>query len=165
MNGSTARRMALLLVSLAATPLALAQELVEPQFPPFAFLSTIIGLGALIAIGIVAIVNVSEYKQNRERLATIERIASGGNAVPPELLQPGPRPVTLAQERRRDLRRGITLLAWAIAVALIPIIGSGGNWRYGVWGLLFLLPSLGSFLKAYLTAREIARGAPADGRV
>ena len=37
--------------------------------------------------------------------------------------------------------------------------GSGGQWRYGVWGLLFLLPSLGSFFKAWLTAREIARGA------
>jgi hypothetical protein len=26
------------------------------------------------------------------------------------------------------------------------------------WGFLFLLPSLGNFAKAWLTAREIARG-------
>ena len=73
-----------------------------------------------------------------------------------------PAPIPLAEERRRDIRRGITLLCWAIAVALVFYILSSGNLRAAAWGLLWLVPALGNFLKAWLTAREIARGA-ADG--
>jgi hypothetical protein len=114
---------------------------------------------------VLAVVAVSLYHdraKRRERLALAEKLVAAGQPVPPELLVGENPPLPLAEERRRDVRRGITLLAWAIAVALIPIIGSGGEWRYGVWGLLFLLPSLGSFLKAHLTAREIARRGSAD---
>ncbi|HJR69077.1 MAG TPA: DUF6249 domain-containing protein, partial [Gammaproteobacteria bacterium] len=109
-------------------------------------------------LGIVAIALLNENRKNRDKMALIERLVTGGQPVPRELLTGEAPQLPLPQERRRDLRRGITLLCWAIAVTLIPVIGSGGEWRYGVWGLLFLLPSLGSFFKAWLTAREIARG-------
>ena len=36
----------------------------------------------------------------------------------------------------------VMLLCWAIAVTAIPVIGTGGEWRYGVWGLLLMLPPL-----------------------
>jgi hypothetical protein len=110
-------------------------------------------------LGVVGISLYHDRVKRRERLALAEKLVTAGQPVPPELLVGETPPLPLAEERRRDVRRGITLLAWAIAVALIPIIGSGGEWRYGIWGLLFLLPSLGSFLKAHLTAREIARRA------
>ena len=35
----------------------------------------------------------------------------------------------------------VVLLCWAIAVTAIPVIGTGGEWRYGVWGLLLMLPA------------------------
>jgi hypothetical protein len=116
-------------------------------------------MGMLMVLGIVALGVFNENRKNRDKLAVIERLVTGGQPVPRELITGEKPPLPLPEERRRDVRRGITLLCWAIAVAAIPVIGSGGEWRYGVWGLLFLLPSLGSFFKAWLTAREIARGA------
>lgn len=152
MNASTLRSTGLLVAGLCVTPLASAQ-LTEPEVLPGGLVG-IIGLALAMAVAIVGIALFHDRTVRRERLATIERLVAAGHALPSELA-----PLPLAEERRRDIRRGVTLLCWAIAVALIPIIGSGGNWRYGVWGLLFLLPSLGSFFKAWLTAREIARGA------
>ena len=40
---------------------------------------------------------------------------------------------------------------------------SAGNPRAAAWGLLLIVPGLGNFVKAWLTAREIARGS-ADGQ-
>lgn len=162
---STLRRSAMLLASLGTASFALAQGpaiLGEPAAPapPWAFVAAMSVIGMLFVLGIIAVVFFSESRRNRDRLALIERLVTSGHPVPRELMAPGPLQLTLIDERRRDIRRGITLLAWAIAVALIPVIGSGGEWRYGLWGLLFLLPSLGSFLKAHLTAREMARRGP-----
>ncbi len=120
------------------------------------------GFGLLFLLGMFAIGAFKENRTQRAKLALIERLATSGQPVPRELMQSGPQQLPLPEERRRDIRRGITLLFLGLAVSLIPIIGSGGEWRYGVWGLLFLLPALGSFLKAHLTAREIARGASAS---
>jgi hypothetical protein len=97
--------------------------------------------------------------RDRQRLAAVERLVAGGHPVPRELITGQKPALPLPEERRRDIRHGIALLSVAIAVMLIPVLASGGEWRYGVWGLLFLLPSLGSFFNAWLTAREIARGA------
>ncbi len=116
-------------------------------------------LGMMLVLGIIAIALFHDRKKDRERFAMLERLVVSGQPVPRELITGEKPPLPLPAERRHDIRRGITLLSFAIAVALILIIGSGGNWRYGVWGLLFLLPSLGSFFKAWLTGREIARGA------
>jgi hypothetical protein len=154
---STLRRVAVLGAGLCAAPLALAQE--AAMTPPFGFIGVLGGMGMLMVLGIVALGVFNENRKNRDKLAVIERLVTGGQPVPRELITGEKPPLPLPEERRRDVRRGITLLCWAIAVAAIPVIGSGGEWRYGVWGLLFLLPSLGSFFKAWLTAREIARGA------
>jgi uncharacterized protein DUF6249 len=160
MSGSTWRKTALLVGCLAATPLALAQETVEHQIDGFVI--AMAALGMLFVVAIVATAHYFLLRQTRERLSLIERLVHADKPVPRHLITGEIPPLPLPDERRRDIRRGVTLLCWAISVALIPIIGSGGNWRYGVWGLLFLLPSLGSFFKAWLTAREIARGASSD---
>ena len=161
MIGSTWRKTALLVGCLAATPVALAQETPyhEMTASMTAFIGLMAALGMLFVVAIVAVVHYFQQRQTRERLALIERLVFADKPVPRHLITGEIPPVPLPDERRRDIRRGITLLCWAIAVTAIPVIGSGGEWRYGVWGLLFLLPSLGSFFKAWLTAREIARGA------
>jgi len=158
MIGSTLRRGAVLAAGLGVAPLALAQELVE-MHAPFGFIGVMAGMGMLFLLGIFALGVVNENRKNRDKLAVIERLVTSGQPVPRELITGEVAPLPLPAERRRDIRRGITLLCLAIAVTAIPVIGSGGEWRYGVWGLLFLLPSLGCFFKAWLTAREIARGA------
>jgi hypothetical protein len=161
MNKSFLLRAGASAIGLGAASLALAQLPIGGVAPPphWAFIGAMGGMGMLMVLGILAIVFFNENRKNRERMALIERLVTGGQPVPRELMTGEVPPLPLAQERRRDIRRGITLLCWAIAVFAIPVIGSGGEWRYGVWGLLFLLPSLGSFFKAWLTGREIARGA------
>ena len=161
MTGSSWRKVASLVCCLAATPLALAQqrELHELTGEMTAFIGLMAALGMLFVIGIVATASYFQQRQTRERLSLIERLVLADKPVPRHLITGEVPPLALPDERRRDIRRGITLLCWAIAVTAIPVIGSGGEWRYGVWGLLFLLPSLGSFFKAWLTAREIARSA------
>ena len=160
---STYRRLAVLGIGLAGTQLAVAQEiLVESAGEEMmeTLLMVALPLIAMVfVLGIIAIALFHDRTKNRERLSSIERLVATGQPVPRELITGEVPLLPLPQERRRDMRRGITLLCWAIAVAAIPVIGSGGEWRYGVWGLLFLLPSLGSFFKAWLTGREIARGA------
>lgn len=161
MIGSTWRKTALLIGCLVATPLALAQETAPHEMTPemTAFVALMASLGMAFVVAIIATVHYFQQRQTRERLALIERLVIADKPVPRHLITGEIPPLPLPDERRRDIRRGITLLCWAIAVTAIPVIGSGGEWRYGVWGLLFLLPSLGSFFKAWLTAREIARGA------
>ena len=152
---------ALLVGCLAATPLALAQETPyrEMTSSMTAFVVAMAALGMLFVVAIVATASYFQQRQVRERMSLIERLVLADKPVPRHLITGEIPPVPLSDERRRDIRRGITLLCWAIAVFAIPVIGSGGEWRHGLWGLLFLLPSLGSFFKAWLTAREIARGA------
>jgi hypothetical protein len=161
MIGSAWRKAALLAGCLAAASLAVAQEAAPRDMTGemTAFVGLMAALGMLFVVAIVATVHYFLQRQTRERLQLIERLVLADKPVPRHLITGEIPPLPLADERRRDIRRGITLLCWAISVAAIPVIGSGGQWRYAVWGLLFLLPSLGSFLKAWLTAREIARGA------
>jgi hypothetical protein len=161
MSGSTWRKTALLIGCLAATPLALAQEsrYHEMTASMTAFVALMAALGMLFVVAIVATASYFQQRQVRERMSLIERLVLADKPVPRHLITGEIPPLPLPEERRRDIRRGITLLCWAIAVFAIPVIGSGGEWRHGLWGLLFLLPSLGSFFKAWLTSREIARGA------
>jgi hypothetical protein len=151
-----------LATGLSATTSALAQPIAAMPPTPWIFVAMMAAFGMLFLLGIFVIGSFKENSAQRQKLAMIERLVTSGQPVPRELLLNGPQQLPLPEERRRDIRRGITLLSLGIAVALVPIIGSGGEWRYGVWGLLFLLPALGSFLKAHLTAREIARGASND---
>jgi hypothetical protein len=177
MTGSTVRRAFLLAASLGATSLAFAQRglLAPERIVPGEELSVLpgldwtvviplIALGFLLPIAVVAIINYNEHRQNRERLATIERLVTAGHTVPAEIMHSGASRLTLADEYRRDVRRSITLLCWALGVALVLYLTSGGQLRSAAWGLLFLILSLGSFLKAWLTAREMARSASDDAR-
>jgi len=166
MNRSTTRRAAALIGLFAVARLALAQVAVPPGPAPqliahdmTPFIGMMAAFGMLFVVALVVAVHYFQTRQARERLSLIERLVLADKPVPRHLITGEIPPLPLPDERRRDIRRGITLLCWAIAVTAIPVIGTGGQWRYGVWGLLFLLPSLGSFFKAWLTAREIARGA------
>jgi hypothetical protein len=136
----------------------LPQELMEPETPAhFLAMAVFPLLGLLFVLGIIAIINYGEYRQEQVRLASIERLIAAGQPVPRELLAPKLARFTLPEQYRRDVRRGITLLVWAIGVALVLYL-TDGRLRMAAWGFLFLLPSLGNFAKAWLTAREIARG-------
>ncbi len=126
------------------------------------FIATMAGLGMAFVLGILTIIFVTANRKQRDRLALVEKLVTDGKPVPRELAAMEPAPLTLPEERRRDVRRGVTLLCWAIGIAIVFYIVSGGLPRAAAWGLLFLVPGLGNFLKAWLTARELARGS-ADG--
>jgi hypothetical protein len=158
MNASTLRRSATLLAGLGATPIALAQEAATHEMP-VTLIATLAGLGMLFVLGIIGISLFHDYRKRHERLALVEKLVAAGNPVPRELLVDGPLPPTLPEERRRDMRRGVTALCWAMAIAVVFYFVSGGQLRAATWGLFPLILGLGSFFKAWLTAREIARGA------
>jgi hypothetical protein len=161
MIGSSLRRAAVLLPGLCATPLARAQEAAAHEMP-VVLIATLAGLGMLFVVGIVAVTLFHDRTKRRERLALVEKLITAGHPVPRELLVDGPVPPTLPEERRRDMRRGVTGLCWAAAIAVAFYFVSGGQLRAAAWGLFPLILGLGSFLRAWLTAREIARGS-ADG--
>jgi hypothetical protein len=163
MNRSILLRTGALLTSLAATPLALAQvpQAVVPP-PHWGFIGMMAGFGMLMVLGIISLVTLANNRAQRERLALVEKLVTDGKPVPRELMVNEPRQLTLSEEYRRDVRRGIAFLCWGVGIGVVFYIVSGGNPRAAAWGLLFVVPGLGNFLKAWLTAREIARGA-ADG--
>jgi hypothetical protein len=146
---------------LAATPLAFAQEPATP--PPWFFVATMGGLGMLIAFGIIAVIFFNDSRKNRDKLALIERLVTDGKSVPRELMVYGPPQLSLPEQRRHDIRRAIAFLCWGIAFSVVFYILSRGNPAAAAWGLLLIVPGLGNLLKAWLAAREIARGS-ADGQ-
>lgn len=160
MTSSTLIRTGALLASLVATPLALAQEAAMP--PHWGFIGMMAGFGMIFVLGIVAIVLLTSNRAQRHRLALVEKLITDGKPVPRELMVNEPRHLTLPEEHRRDIRRGIAFLCWGLGLGVVFYIVSGGNPRAAAWGLLFIVPGLGNFLKAWLTARDIARGL-ADG--
>jgi len=162
---STLPRAGALVTSLAAAPLVLAQEsFPQPAVVPehWAFIALMAGLGMLFVIGIVATALFAENRRQRQKLALVEKLVTGGQPVPRELMTNEPRQLTLPEQRRYDIRRGIAFLCWGFGLSVFFYIVSSGNPRAAAWGLLFLLPGLGNFLKAWLATREIARGS-ADG--
>src|ERR1700741_5279062 len=162
MNGSTFLRAGPLAIGLGAAPLALAQPLAVTPPPHWTFIAVMAGMGMLMVLGILAMLFFNENRKNREKLAVVERLVTGGQPVPRELMINEPRQLTLPEQRRHDIRRGIAFLCSGIGIGVVFYIVSGGNPRAAAWGLLFIVPGLGNFLKAWLTAREIARGS-ADG--
>ena len=167
MNGSTLLRAGALVTCLGTVQLALAQ--LQPQTlgdatppPNWTFIAVVAGMAMLMTLGILAIVFFSELRKSRDKLALVERLLADGKPVPRELMVNELRQLTLPEERRRDMRRGITWLCWALGIAVVFYYVSGRQPSALAWGLLPLILSLGSFLKAWLTAREIARSAP-DG--
>ena len=159
---STLIRAGALVTGLAATPLAFAQPLATP--PPWAFVGMLGVTGMLMVLGILAVIFFNDARKNRDRLATVERLVTSGQPVPRELMTNEPRQLTLTEEHRRDVRRAIAFLCWGIGISLVLYIVYGGNPRAAAWGLVLIVPGLGNFLKAWLTAREIARGSAGGHR-
>ena len=159
---STLIRTGALLTSLAATPLAFAQERAMP--PPWGFIGVLGATGMLMVLGILAIVFFNDMRKNRDKLATVERLVTGGQPVPRELMTNEPRLLPLPEQYRHDIRRAIAFLCWGIGFSVVFYILSGGQPRAAAWGLLLIVPGLGNFVKAWLTAREIARGSAGGQR-
>lgn len=162
MKRPTLRRMSTLLTTVAGLPLgALAQPMVA--MPPFhwAFVGLMGGLGMLLVLGIIAIIFFNENRKTRAKLGVVERLVTNGQPVPRELMVNEPRQLTLHEQHRKEVRRAIAFICWGVGIAVVFYIVSGDNLRAAAWGLLLIVPGLGNFLKAWLTAREIARG-PSD---
>ena len=164
---STLPRAGALVTSLAAAPLALAQE----SFPPPAtipehwpFIALMAGLGMLFVLGIITIVFFTENRRQRHKLALVERLVADGKPVPRELMTNEPRLLALPEQYRHDIRRAIAFLCWGIGFSVVFYILSRGTPEAAAWGLLLIIPGLGNLLKAWLTAREIARGSAGDQR-
>ena len=153
---STLIRTGALVTSLAATPLAFAQE--PATSPPWGFVGVMGGMGLLLVLGILVVIFFNDTRKHRDRLATVERLVTNGQPVPRELMTNEPRQLTLPEQYRHDIRRAIAFLCWGIGISLVLYMLSTGNPRAAAWGLVLVVPGLGNFLKAWLTAREIARG-------
>jgi hypothetical protein len=149
--------------SLGLAQLALAQPVVAMAPPHWAFIGLMAGMGMLMVLGIIAIVFFTENRRQRTKLGLVERLVTDGKLVPRELMVNEPRQLTLPEQRRQDVRRAIAFLCWGIGISVAFYILSGGSSRAAAWGLLLIIPGLGNFVKAWLTAREIARGS-ADGQ-
>jgi hypothetical protein len=153
----TSMRACALITSLSFAPFAMAQPLAVIP-PQWTFIAILGGFGMLMVLGILAIIFFSDGRKNRDKLALVERLVTSGQPVPHELMLHGAPQLTLPEERRRDIRRAIALLCWGIGIGVVFYIVYGGSPRAAAWGLLLIVPGLGNFLKAWLTAREIARG-------
>jgi hypothetical protein len=160
MIGSTLLRAGTLVTSLGLAPLALAQDAATQ--PPWGFVGVLGGMAMLMAFGIIAIVFFNDSRKSRDKLGLIERLVTSGQPVPRELMVNEPRQLTLPEQYRHDVRRAIAFLGWGIGFSVVFYILSGGYPRAAAWGLLLIVPGLGNFLKAWLTARDIARGS-SDG--
>jgi len=135
---------------LLLTPmLALAQSPVD-DIPGHVFVFA--GMGMLFVLGIVAISLYFGTRIDRARLDAIERLLAQGQRVPPEMFQRTVEPPPEIR-RRRDFRRGVVLLGWALGVGGVFYILSGGQLRAAAWSLIFLFLSAASFLNWYLSDR------------
>ena len=159
---STLIRTGALVTSLAATPLAFAQEPATP--PPWGFVGVLGSVGMLMVVGILAVIFFNDTRKNRDKLALVERLVTDGKPVPRELMTYGPVQLSLPEQYRHDVRRAIAFLCWGIGFSVVFYILSGGQPRAAAWGLLLIVPGIGNFVKAWLTAREIARGSAGDQR-
>jgi Flp pilus assembly protein TadB len=110
----------------------------------------------LFVLGIIFIALQSASRIERNRFELIERLLARGERVPPELLRRH-NDLPPEEQRRRDLRRGIVLLAWGLGVGIVFYIVSGGQLRAAAWSLIFLFLSAASFLNWYLSDRLEAR--------
>lgn len=159
---STLIRTGALVTSLAATPLAFAQVVSTP--PPWAFIGMLGATGMLMVLGILAVIFFNDTRKTRDKLALVERLVADGKPVPRELMTNEPRLLALPEQYRHDIRRAIAFLCWGIGISLVLYIVYGGSPRGAAWGLVLIVPGLGNFLKAWLTAREIARGSAGGQR-
>ena len=123
MIGSTTRRVAALIGFFSVAPLALAQVPLTPvpnqqlvAHDMTAFVGLMAAFGMLFVAALVATVHFFQTRQARERLSLVERLVLADKPVPRHLITGEIPPLPLPDERRRDIRRGITLLCWAISM-------------------------------------------------
>ena len=118
-------------------------------------------IGIVFVLGVLATVFYFRFKQDRYRLDTVAKFIEKGQPVPRELLSALPPMPTVAEQRRRDLRRGVWMLAWAVGVALAAYFLSD-QIRTAAWSLIFLSLSAGSFVNLYLSRRIEGEGKADD---
>ena len=112
--------------------------------------------GIVFVLGVVGIALYAAAKRTRHRLELVARLIEQGQRVPRELLFENPMP-NVAEQRHRDLRRGIWMLCWAAGVALAFYFLSG-QIRATAWSLIFLFLAAGSFINLYLSRRVEGTG-------
>jgi uncharacterized protein DUF6249 len=138
-------------VGLLLTPmLALAQGH-DGEIP--AHVVALAGMGMLMVLGIITIVFYFTSRVERARFDLIERLIARGERVPSDLFK-RPNEVPPEEQRRRDFRRGIVLLAWGLGIGVVFYILSHGQLRAAAWSLIFLFLSGASFLNWYLADRH-----------
>jgi hypothetical protein len=145
-----ARHTLIALIALLAPALALAQEPPMGQMGMAIIIAGIIS-GNLFVLGVVAIALYFGSKAERNKLDVIARLIENGHRVPREMFMKKVLP-SVEEQRRRDRRRGVSALCWAVGVALTFYL-LGGNPRGSAWGLIFLFVSIGSFINLYLSRR------------
>ena len=135
----------------------LAPELVLGQPPPgMEAMATGVVVGGMICglvftLGVVGLALYFTSKQERHKLDAIAKLVASGHPVPREMFMKKVLP-SVEEQRRRDLRRGVSALCWAVGVALTFYL-LGGDPRAPAWGLIFLFVSIGSFVNLYLSRR------------
>jgi hypothetical protein len=140
----------MVLIALLAPALALAQPPPMDQMGMAIIIAGIIS-GNLFVLGVVAIALYFGSKAERNKLDVIAKLIEKGHRVPREMFMKKVLP-SVVEQRRRDRRRGVSALCWAIGVAL-AFYFLGGNPRGSAWGLIFLFVSIGSFVNLYLSKR------------
>jgi hypothetical protein len=108
----------------------------------------------MLLLFVLALLGLSLYfsaRQARARLELIERVLEKGQPVPAELFHGRDEPPTEVLQRR-DLRRGVGLLAWGLGAALALYLVTW-ELRATAWALIFLFLSGGSFANCYLSRR------------
>jgi len=149
-----------LIATLSAASVAVAQQAATQ--PPWEFVGLLGGAAMLMVVGILAVVFFNDSRKNRDKLATVERLVRDGQPVPRELMTNEPRLLSLPEQYRHDIRRAVAFLCWGIGISVVFYLLSAGNPRAAAWGLLLIVPGIGNFVKAWLTARDIARGSAGD---
>jgi hypothetical protein len=110
----------------------------------------VIALVFLFVASIVAISLFIQHLSAKRHAELIEQFLEKGQDIPPELLAqtgwPGLRRHAAAEpDHSRSMRRGVSLLALAFAIAVLFYVGSG-DLRAAAWGLPFLCLSIASFI-------------------
>jgi predicted PurR-regulated permease PerM len=146
-----ARQRLIVLTALLAPALALGQP--PPGMEAMATAVVVAGMiGSLVfTLGCVGLALYFASKHERHKLDTISKLVASGHPVPREMFLKKVLP-SVEDQRRRDRRRGVSALCWAVGVALTFYL-LGGDPRAPAWGLIFLFVSIGSFVNLYLSTR------------
>jgi hypothetical protein len=134
--------------------LALAEDQIQ-GYPGSVGTLVLAGMALLFVLAVLALSLYSAARRHQSRLELIERLLDKGQPVPSELLRWPDDPMPEVQ-RRRDFRRGITLLCWALSAGLV--LYELFNLRATAFALILVFLSAGSFLNWYLAARTTATG-------